>query len=84
MPSLVISRRLVAGVRLHGLLDEVVALVLQLLPHPHLPGVQPLAIMAIDGLGGRGPGRRGKGAVSKGTVTTGIEMWWVQQDSQLN
>lgn len=56
MHSLVISRGLVAGVGLDGFLDEVVALVLKLLPHPHLPRVQTLAIVAVDGLGGWGPG----------------------------
>lgn len=78
MPSLVISRGFVARVGLHGLLDEVVALVLKLLPHPHLPRVQTLPIMAVYGLRRWGPGKMGRRGGSKTRSTRGNQ----QRDSR--
>ena len=58
--SLVVCGRLVLWVEFGGLLHEVVTLVLQLLPHSHLPRVQPLPVVAVDWFrGGRSGGREG-------------------------
>jgi len=65
VPSLVICWWLVLRVQLDGLLDEVVPLVLQPLPRAHLSRVQPLTIVAVDRLGGRGPGVRVQRATSE-------------------
>ena len=47
------------------MLDEIVSLVLQPLPHTHLSRVQPLPIMAVDWLRGGGPGVRVQRATSE-------------------
>ena len=48
---LVVGRRLVLGVEKHHFLDAVMPHVLQLLPLPVLPSVQPLAVATVDWFG---------------------------------